>query len=826
MDRRQPPPRHRRAPIERHRNSFNSLAPSLARAAASVIESLEVRQLLSGTPPTLAIDGPAAVNEGSAYTLSLSASAGANLTSWAVNWGDGTSTTLAGGATSATHAYADGPHGYTITATGTNTDGTFNAIHPAAGGGTTATPGTGALDVTFGNAGKVLGAAVSADTCPVLVQPDGKIVVGGNTAGYDFQLVRYNADGSVDNTFGNNGVVTTDLGGTDLMSALAIETVQVTGQSVPQTYIVAVGSSNDRAFAVARYNLADGSLDATFGNGGKVLSQFPGFSFDDAHSVAIRADGDIIVGGTVTGGTSSFALAAYRPDGSPDPTFGTNGLATPGTSVPPGGLNAITVLPDGSILGAGQAATSGNDAVLVRFKADGSLDTAFGNNGIADAGPGNGQALAALSDGSAIMAGLTGSGAGISVEHFFANGTLDTAYGNNGSAVTVIPNNGLSAMGGLVVQPDGSAVVGASVWNNGNTDFALLRFTSTGTADGAFGTGGVVYTDVGGSVNDALTGLAIDASGRIVAAGRSRNASTGAWQLALARYAGGQVASSPLTVQVANVAPSVTLSTPTGTLNEGSPVSLTATVTDPGTLDNPTAAWTVTDSHGNAVASGVGTAITFTPADNGAYVVAITATDKDGGVGSTTQTVNVANVAPTLKVGGDTSGVRGQNRTLTLTAADPSTADAAAGFTYVINWGDGTTQTVHGGATATVTHAYALDWVYHVTVTATDKDGGRSAAAAEDMTIVPWQIQGRTLAIGGLTADDLIILTENNAKGTQTIKLSDDILFGASFNASQFDTIALYQSDDDSIVVAHSLTVAVELVNADGSVLETLYAGK
>lgn len=130
--------------------------------------------------------------------------------------------------------------------------------------------GEGALDLSFGTAGKVttdfLGSADDNGNA-IVVRPDGKILVAGSTdnaVSSDFVLVRYNANGSIDTSFGINGFVITDFGGsTDFANALVVQT---------DSKIVVAGRSNDD-FALARYN-ADGTLDITFGLGGLMTTDF------------------------------------------------------------------------------------------------------------------------------------------------------------------------------------------------------------------------------------------------------------------------------------------------------------------------------------------------------------------------------------------------------------------------------------------------------------------------------------------------------------------------------------------------------------------------
>src|SRR6266536_6144139 len=167
----------------------------------------------------------------------------------------------------------------------------------------------GALDPTFGIGGEVttdFGGSDSAQA--VAIQSDGKILAAGLSGAGDFALARYNADGSLDPSFGSGGKVTTDFGGFDLALGVALQSdgkIVAAGQG---------GSSFD--FALARYN-ADGSLDTSFGSGGKVTTDFG--VFDAATAVAIQRDGKIVAtGSTFSSGFQQFALARYNADGSLD----------------------------------------------------------------------------------------------------------------------------------------------------------------------------------------------------------------------------------------------------------------------------------------------------------------------------------------------------------------------------------------------------------------------------------------------------------------------------------------------------------------------------
>ena len=192
---------------------------------------------------------------------------------------------------------------------------------------------SGTLDASFGTGGKVTtDFAGSGDGAgAIAVQPDGKLVAAGAATingQADFALARYNSNGTLDTGFGTDGRVTTDFGGRyEVARSVALQwdgKIVVAGGSV-------IGLFND--FAVARY-LSDGTLDASFGTGGKVITKFenrpdgmaPGEVSADAKSVAVQPDGKIVVAGYANiEGEEDFALVRYNANGTLDATFGSGG---------------------------------------------------------------------------------------------------------------------------------------------------------------------------------------------------------------------------------------------------------------------------------------------------------------------------------------------------------------------------------------------------------------------------------------------------------------------------------------------------------------------
>jgi uncharacterized delta-60 repeat protein len=383
-----------------------------------------------------------------------------------------------------------------------------------------AAAGPGALDPSFGIGGEVTTDFGGFDVAQaVAVQSDGKIVAVGSSGG-DFALARYNADGSLDSGFGSGGKVTTDFGGFDAGSATVIQ---------PDGRIVAAGRTGGGDFALARYN-ANGSLDPTFGIGGKVTTDFGGF--DGALGVALQADGRIVAAGG-GGPASDFVVARYNGDGTLDSSFGSGGIVT--TDLGPfEAATAVVVQIDGKIVATGS--TSSGNFALVRYTANGSLDGSFGSGGIVTTNFGFssafGGALVIQSDGKIVAAGRAGTD--FLVVRYNANGSVDTSFGSGGVVTTDFGGVIFDAAFGVALQSNGKIVAAGSLFNSfgSSADFALARYNPNGSLDASFGSGGKVTTDFGGF--DVAFGVALQADGKIVAAGQGGPGS----DFALARYEG------------------------------------------------------------------------------------------------------------------------------------------------------------------------------------------------------------------------------------------------------------------------------------------------
>ncbi|MCK4663705.1 MAG: T9SS type A sorting domain-containing protein [Bacteroidales bacterium] len=394
----------------------------------------------------------------------------------------------------------------------------------------TQTPGS--LDLSFGDAGIVITdlSNYSDFVYSMAIQTDGKIVVTGesyNGENTDFSLVRYNTDGTLDNTFGTDGIVTTDINNlNDETRAIAIQTdgkIVVTGIS---------SNGTDYDIAVIRYN-SDGTLDNTFGTNGIVITPV-GEYYDWPYAVAIQTDGKIVVTGNIyiTYYNSDIIVIRYNTDGTLDNSFGAEGKVITAVSSTDDNASAVAVQTDGKIVTAG---SSGTDFAVLRYNTNGTLDNTFGTNGIIITDNGFARAIILQTDGKIVTAG--GSDADFAVVRYNTDGTLDNTFGTNGIVRTDI-NDKSNYAWAVAIQTNGKIVTAGYSYNDDmNTDFALVRYNINGTLDNTFGTDGIVTTDIENYSNQ-VRAVAIQNDGKIVVAGTLFYEPS---DFALARYAGDPV---------------------------------------------------------------------------------------------------------------------------------------------------------------------------------------------------------------------------------------------------------------------------------------------
>lgn len=400
-----------------------------------------------------------------------------------------------------------------------------------------AQPGT--LDLTFGGSGYVItklsnGTDMGYD---IAIQNDQKIVVVGTSDGdgRDFSIVRYNTNGTLDSSFGTDGKIITPVVPSYNDIAFAI-VIQNDGK------IVVAGESSDGSvydISIIRYNI-NGTLDTSFGIGGKVTYDLNNTN-DKVRSLALQSDGKIIVTGYAFANTiPDVGIIRCNTDGSIDSAFGTNGriithIGSPTTRTQ---AESVIVQPDGKIIIVANPAIANCDFALLRYNCNGSLDSTYGNNGVAFINIANSYSYYAYdavlqNDGKIVVSGhISGSQNGYFAARFNTNGSLDILFGTSG---VVITNFALAAHGyGIALDHNEKIiVVGGSTYQAPNSGFALARYNTNGTLDSAFGENGTVSTIF--ENGNCSKKAAIQNDNKIVVAGYANDRNLGR-VFAVARY--------------------------------------------------------------------------------------------------------------------------------------------------------------------------------------------------------------------------------------------------------------------------------------------------
>jgi len=586
----------------------------------------------------------------------------------------------------------------------------------------------------------------------VAVQADGKIVAAGEAfvANQDFAVVRYNADGTPDTTFGNGGVAIIPIGtGNDTARSVAIDS---------QGRIVVAGTAFVGGFhqiAVIRLN-PNGSLDTSFDLDGIATANFVGDA-TLAEGMALQQDDKIVVVATLDE-RQNVGVARFNTNGTLDDTFN-NPLQLPNN----GGRAVVNMITDAtemfpseefaagiSIDGSQRIviAAVGNDGVsnvvaLARLTADGILDSSFGTGGITVT-PSDGQitAIAADGDGSVVATGIY---AGISTDDVFvsrydASGVLDPNFGTSGVAVTELPEHQRAF--DVAIQNGNIVVVGSSFVPGQHDELLVMRYTSSGDADLSFTANGRITTSVSNE-NDVARGVAIDGDGNIVVAGAKGDLP----EFVLARYK--QSAGGPPPAFTLDENGSITL--------EGSftTTSGSATISINWGDDSPVTTLNVTGMGGTfAIPKQY---LDDNPTGSAVDVNTIIASIQEGSSAavSATTTATVSNLAPSFV--SVISAAINENGFATISGSftDIGTLDT---HSILVNWGNGTTWATINAAdrTFTATRQYLDDNptgtaadVYSVSLTLTDDDTGSAAATT---TVTVSNVAPSVNPIVGLTA--------------------------------------------------------------------------
>ncbi|MFN0141133.1 MAG: FG-GAP-like repeat-containing protein [Pyrinomonadaceae bacterium] len=376
----------------------------------------------------------------------------------------------------------------------------------------------------------------------VAIQPDGKIVAGGYSpfvTARDFSLARLNSDGSLDNSFDGDGRVQTTFGGSGQNEAINGIAIDGTGK------IVAAGVASDgsvRGFAIARYN-TNGSLDTTFSDDGRVITDMSGNGNSVGKGVAVQTDGKIVAVGY---GISQIAIVRHNTDGSLDSTFSGDGKAFMSVYGSFATARGVVAAPNGELVLAGYAAKIGaidEDFVFARFNSDGTPSTDLGVFGYVLTNPFNETSRSSSArsgvvqpDGKIVVGGniiISSSESVGMIARYLSDGILDTSFASSSSsgqgiATVRVPGGiGTQELAGLAIQPDGKICATGTYETQSDAGLFVARFNSDGSVDTSFGGMNSGFKTIsaidGGGPGQDITVLP---DGKILVAGATANIAT------------------------------------------------------------------------------------------------------------------------------------------------------------------------------------------------------------------------------------------------------------------------------------------------------------
>jgi len=421
----------------------------------------------------------------------------------------------------------------------------FSALLLAAFPAASQTPGS--LDQTFGGTGQVIHSPVaddSFDNCQAVgVQSTGKTVfcgVSGNWSNFEATVGRLNIDGSLDASFASNGVfLYNNILGGDFMYDLEI----LSDDKILICGATSLSAANTQ-WALWRL-LPDGTLDASFGNGGVVQWEIEGGE-DYARDIIVQNDGYLVIGGSMPAGFSNERIVAAKWDlnGTMMTSFGTNAGYTMMSTTNQEDVVArgAAVLPNGSIFIVGSSYSMMDNMdhpMLAVMSSAGLPQTTVDTDGIW-IDPAFGRYYRAVYENGHVLAcgNRDGSSYNFMIAAHLGDGSLDNTFANGGYAI--VNNDNIDVLYDIALQWDGKILSCGTTGLGGfggSRDFCLLRLNADGSTDNTFGTNGLVVTAVAAGFEDA-NGLALTNDFKVVCGGFVQQTNN---DFAFARYHLGDV---------------------------------------------------------------------------------------------------------------------------------------------------------------------------------------------------------------------------------------------------------------------------------------------
>lgn len=403
----------------------------------------------------------------------------------------------------------------------------------------------GSLDSTFSNDGILIdevGSYTISQAVDIALNADGKLVVvchvwNGSTN--DIAVTRYNSDGTLDTSFGDEGIKVFIL--SSILSIMTDIQIQTDGKIILAGFMDS-GAGDALDMTIIRLN-EDGSLDSSFSGDGIQTIDINGDA-DYVMAIKIQPDGKIVAAGYTGLFDSDFALMRLLPNGNLDPSFNGTGIVTYDFGSPFDRGYAVDLMPDGRIIIAGSMSNGqSEDLAVIRYNDNGTFDSTFSNDGILtlsfSSGNDNCFGVSVQPDGKMVFIGtayLTFSTNQISAARLNTDGSLDNTFSDDGIQLIGSGNN-MDWGSDLVIQPNGKILIAGMTAPQGYTDFSLVRLESNGSLDASFGIGGFVSTPLN-TDGDSPSAMVLQNDGKVILVGQVSYESIDAVKLAAVRYLG------------------------------------------------------------------------------------------------------------------------------------------------------------------------------------------------------------------------------------------------------------------------------------------------